>query len=419
MIKELIIKNFKLFKDETYIPLSKINLLTGINGRGKSTVLQTLLLMKQSPDHDRTTSKIIFNGNYVKLGSYKDVKNIESNENIELSFKYHDFSIKYSLKPNESDPVVADIEYIESVDYDSKFRLYLRRNEDFFLGELYENGQKNEFRAYLHDLFISSTTLIQKKLKVCETLKETLNFSKIHYVSADRIGPQLYYQEKSIKDFPSVGSLGEDTVNALFHYEDKTVGSGFIDNINRFFHVVTEDIGKTVGLQTEFWLDKLFGGAKYEIKRVEEANLLTFGISSDGTFNYYKPTNVGFGYTYILPIIVAGLIAKSGEIFIVENPEAHLHPYAQSILSKFLTLVSLNGVQVIIESHSEHILNGLRIPVYDKIIPSDDLNVLYFDRNLGEKPFIKIPIEKDGGIQDWPSDFFDQSTKDLNYLFGL
>jgi predicted ATPase len=419
MIEELIIKNFKLFKEEAHVPLSRINLLTGINGRGKSTVLQTLLLMKQSPDHDRTTNKIIFNGSCIRLGGYKDVKNIESNENIELSFKYNDFFIKYSLKPNESDPMVADIEYIESGGCDNKFRLHLQRNGDFFLGELYENDQKSEFNAYLHDLFISNTILVQKKLEVCEALKETLNFSKIHYVSADRIGPKLYYQEKSIKDFPSVGSLGEDTINALFHYENKTVGSGFIDNINRFFHVVTEDIGKTVGLQTEFWLNKLFDGAKYEIKRVEEANLLTFGISPDGTFNYYKPTNVGFGYTYILPIIVAGLIAKPGEIFIVENPEAHLHPYAQSIVSKFLTLVSLNGVQVIIESHSEHILNGLRIPVYDKIIPSEYLNILYFDRNLGEKPFIKIPIENDGGIQNWPSNFFDQSTKDLNYLFGL
>ena len=86
MIEELIIKNFKLFKEEAHVPLSRINLLTGINGRGKSTVLQTLLLMKQSPDHDRTTNKIIFNGSCIRLGGYKDVKNIESNENIELSF---------------------------------------------------------------------------------------------------------------------------------------------------------------------------------------------------------------------------------------------------------------------------------------------------------------------------------------------
>ena len=84
MIKELVIKNFKLFREETSIPLSRLNLLTGINGRGKSTVLQVFLLMKQSPDYDRTTNKIIFNGCDVNLGNYKDVKNIQSTENLSL-----------------------------------------------------------------------------------------------------------------------------------------------------------------------------------------------------------------------------------------------------------------------------------------------------------------------------------------------
>lgn len=154
MIKELIIRNFKLFKEEVTIPLSKINLLTGINGRGKSTVLQSLLLMKQSPDHDRTTNKIILNGNNVKLGGYKDIKNIESNENIEFTFKYPDFFIKYSLMPNEFDPMVADIESIESASYDNNFKLHLQKNGNHFSAEFNENSKESRFNAYLHDLFI-------------------------------------------------------------------------------------------------------------------------------------------------------------------------------------------------------------------------------------------------------------------------
>ncbi|KAA6328383.1 hypothetical protein EZS27_022714 [termite gut metagenome] len=404
MIKGIRIKNFKLFKEETNVPLSNINLLTGINGRGKSTVLQTLLLMKQSPEYDRTTNKIIFNGNDIKMGSFKDVKNIQSNENIELAFKYENFLIRYSLQPNESDPLVADITKIECDDELNLFRLELTRNENLFKIICRDHETDENFTTYLHDLFINGTILAQQRSSFCPIIKETLNFSRIHYVSADRIGPQLYYQEKSIKDFPTVGALGEDTINALFHYKDVLVGEAFIESLNKFFHIASDEIGKTVELQTEFWLDKLFDGAKYEIKRIEEANLLTFGISPDGTFNYYKPTNVGFGYSYVLPILVAGLIAKSGDIFIVENPEAHLHPYAQSVIAKFLTLVSLNNVQVIIESHSEHILNGLRVSVYDKIISSENLNVLYFDRNF-ESPFLKIAIEEDGGIKNWPPDF--------------
>lgn len=94
----------------------------------------------------------------------------------------------------------------------------------------------------------------------------------------------------------------------------------------------------------------------------------------------HKPANVGFGYTYILPIIVSGLIAQKGQILIVENPEAHLHPKAQSEIAKFLALVASCGVQIYIESHSEHILNGLRIStLIDSIdITKDDVQIFYF-----------------------------------------
>lgn len=423
MIKKLILKNFKLFKTETSIPLSNLNLLTGINGRGKSTVLQSILLMKQSPEFDRTTSKLFFNGEDVKLGSFKDVKNVstQSSENIELSFQYDKFIIKYLLNQNTNDLMVADINeidvkgLIEGADVDFK----LIKNGDFYdVRKLFQN-ENGSFTTNLYDLFINDITLAQHSENWdCEAVKSTINFSKVHYVSADRVGPKLFYKEKSLKEFPTVGALGEDTVNVLYHSKETPVDAAFVDNISRLFHVATEDLGRTVDLQAQFWLSKIFDGAKYEIKPVEEANLLTFGISPDGTFNYYKPTNTGYGFSYVLPIIIEGLIAKPGEILIVENPEAHLHPHAQSILAKFLTLVSLKNVQVIIESHSEHILNGLRIPVYDNVIPKEHLNVLYFDRNL-ENYFLQIDIGDKGKISNWPPDFFDQSTKDLNYLFGI
>jgi predicted ATPase len=127
---------------------------------------------------------------------------------------------------------------------------------------------------------------------------------------------------------------------------------------------------------------------------------------------------VGFGYSYILPIVVSGLIAKEGEILIVENPEAHLHPKAQSRLAKFLAKVSSCGVQVFIESHSDHILNALRIAVLDDIITHEDLSILYFQQNP-EQPVVQIPVQPNGGIEEWPEGFFDQMDKDFARLFGM
>lgn len=88
MLSEIKLKNFKCFKDYTGIPVNKINLFTGVNGGGKSTALQALLLMRQSPEIRKTTHQIFFNGSCVELGSFKDVKNSSVSQNEPLEFIY-------------------------------------------------------------------------------------------------------------------------------------------------------------------------------------------------------------------------------------------------------------------------------------------------------------------------------------------
>jgi predicted ATPase len=116
-------------------------------------------------------------------------------------------------------------------------------------------------------------------------------------------------------------------------------------------------------------------------------------------------------------ILVAGLVARPGEILIVENPEAHLHPLAQSRMGEFLARVSQAGVQVFVESHSEHILNAFRLAVKDKWIENEALSVLYFRRHEVD-PILRIMVDSDGRIEDWPKDFFDQRTREFLKLFG-
>lgn len=421
MLNKLTLQNFKLFKDKTEFPLSKINLLTGVNGRGKSSVLQPFLLLMQSPGHDRNTDNIQFNGNCVNLGYFVDVKNIENTVKEPLIFLFNfssqllNYYIEYTIIHSPDENLIGQIVLIKiGGEISGQTFLYeiIQSGNEFDLIDKIANTS-TKFSA-LFDLFIPS----QYQTDVTRAIYNTLPFLKIHYISADRIGPKLFYTSQSQKKFDSTGSLGENTISTLFHCRNNQVESSFIDYIGVFYNVVPAELETTVEGQTNFWLDKIFNGAKYEIKEVVDTNLLTFFVSPDGSFNYHKPTNVGYGFSYILPILVSGLISKPGEIMIIENPEAHLHPYAQSIIAKFLTLVALKGVQVIIESHSEHILNGLRISVFEDVISSEDLNVLYFDRD-GQDPFIKIEMNDDGGIRNWPKDFFDQSTNDLNYLLGL
>lgn len=420
MLTKLILKNFKLFKDQTEVPLARINLFTGVNGRGKSTVLQSFLLLMQSTQHDRTTENIHFNGSCVNLGFFEDVKNIQNGPStpVSLGFIFSSevihYGIDYTIIYEPEDQLIGKISNIMvNGDYEGRPFQYaiIQEGDSMLFSDI--KGNKIHFPS-IYDLFIPS----QFQDEILCSIYNSLSFLKVHYISADRIGPKLYYTSVSQKKFNSTGATGENTVSTLFHSRDLIVDANFIDNISAFFNVVTEELDKTVAGQTNFWLDKIFYGAKYEIKEVVETNLLKFQISPDGNFDFHKPTNVGYGFSYILPIIVSGLISKPGEMMIIENPEAHLHPYAQSVIAKFLTLVSLKDVQVIVESHSEHILNGLRIPVFEGIIKKEDLNVLYFDRSE-QSQFSVIELDTEGGIRNWPKDFFDQSTKDFNHLLGL
>ena len=390
------------------MPIGKINLFTGINGRGKSTTLQSLLLMRQSPEHSRTTDQIIFNGNCVELGNFDDVRNsdIPRTEPIELTFSFFSSGniavLKYILKENIVDDMVAQIEEVQiegSVNNDEYHIGIFPKTSQHFLA--YKN---EDYPLYWRDLMFER---MEEYGEPFSYINQVVNFANIHYISADRIGPRDFYMKQSFTEFPNVGRRGEYTANML----SKKGG----DVVNEKLCLASGSTN-TVLDQTEAWISKIFDGGKIKVG-TPDASIVVLSMNSEDSSKTYKPINVGFGYSYALPIIVSGLIAQTGEIIIVENPEAHLHPYAQSQLIKFLTRISTIGVQVFIESHSDHILNGLRISVLEKTVLKDDINILYFHRNA--ERFSKILVSEDGSIDNWPDGFFDQMNIDFSRLFGV
>ncbi|MBD2040118.1 AAA family ATPase [Microcoleus sp. FACHB-672] len=426
MLTKIELKNFKCFKDKIQFPLTQINLLTGINGRGKSTLLQALLLMRQSIEHREVTTQIVLNGSCVRLGNFVDVRNssISRDEPIVLKYYFHEIvhpnkvihkGMEYLLRPNSDDDMVAEISQINLC---NKFNLdnsvttvqrkYLKKDNTNEYSTT-ENESKRLRDCSLNNLIPndSSPTLIEDEEFYLNSLDESFNFSHMHYISADRIGPQEFYFKSTLKNFPNVGAKGEFTVNLLYTKRNNLVND----------MLCLKEDAKTLSNQTEEWLSYVFEGAKVQISE-SRSNILELLFNTNALKERYKPANVGFGYHCILPIIVSGLIARKGEILIVENPEAHLHPKAQSRLTHFLAKVSSCGVQVFIESHSDHILNALRIAVLDKIIDHENLNILYLQLN-SEQQVVQIPVQPNGGIEEWPKGFFDQMDKDFERLFGI
>jgi predicted ATPase len=365
MIQTISVKNFKIFKNKTTFPLSKLNLLTGINGRGKSSFLQSLLLIHQSYQYNTDLKKIILNGGSVTLGTFNDLRNhgVSQSEPIHLAYE------------------------IETKDANLKtISLVLKSDEE---DEMIANAQVTGGDLAAH-------------------------FERMHYIAADRNGPQELYFKSTLPNFLTVGKKGEYVGNVLLQ---KKTYSEIDDSL-----VLERKEDSNLGVQVGVWLSAILDTENVivDIEHLGGSVIVLNFLFKNDLNNKLKPENVGFGYSYILPIVVAGLIAKPGEILIVENPEAHLHPKAQNRLTKFLARVAACGVQVFVESHSEHILNGLRIATLqdDINIQHDEVNVLYFQDNA-KQPFVQLPILKNGKIADWPDGFFDQQEQDLANIFKL
>ena len=142
-------------------------------------------------------------------------------------------------------------------------------------------------------------------------------------------------------------------------------------------------------------------------------------ISNSGATGFHRPKNVGFGLTQVLPIIVAALAAQQGDLLLIENPEVHLHPAGQALMGEFLAEVANGGVQVFVESHSDHVLNGIRRAVKKNILSADRVSLHFFSPRGSETAQVISPtIGSDGTIDHWPSGFFDQFDKDMNYFAG-
>jgi predicted ATPase len=167
------------------------------------------------------------------------------------------------------------------------------------------------------------------------------------------------------------------------------------------------------------WLDYIMNGGSVKLPDNESPVLsLKFGITNATNTRNFTSYNVGFGFSYILSIVITALIAKKDSIVIIENPEAHLHGQAQSRLTELLSKLASRGVQLFIETHSEHIINGFRKEMLKDncSLSNTETSIYFFDQDFSAK---KLEIRANGKIPNWPDGFFDQEASDLAEIMRL
>lgn len=368
MIDFINIKNFKTLLDASF-PLGALNLFSGLNGMGKSTLVQSLLLLRQS--HERNvlmTKGLLLNGDYVEIGTGKDALSSFS-ENEEIIF-----TIKWS-----------ELTEVSRFEFD-----------------------------YKHD-----SDLMPLHKAECHGSIDSLSLfnSNFQYLSADRLGPQSHHQlsDFHIRDLKSLGYHGEYTVHFI-----AVNGSKDLD-IPELLH--EKAVSNTLLANIEAWMSDITPGLKIKAVAQPQFNSASLSYSFNQgkeTTEEFKPQNVGFGLSYVLPVVTSILSASKGDLLIIENPESHLHPAGQSIMGRLCAIAAKNGVQLIVESHSDHFLNGIRVAVKQKLLEADSVKVFFLQRDIHSQihasEVLYPTIDAEGRIDCWPEGFFDEWDRQLDQL---
>jgi predicted ATPase len=381
MIKSIELKNFKSIKAK-YFPLRNLNVLLGLNGQCKSSFIQSLLILRQSADSLKR-GVLQLNGNEFSIGTTKDALYQYSGKNESLSIE---------LAFDDKEPYLMNFDYTIGSDVFNQ----INRETD-----LYGEG-KDKLDS-----------------------KQPLFANNFQYLNANRIEPQSIHKKSytSVVTLNNIGSLGQYTVDYL-----ETKGDEDIEFDNCIHHKTissrnnqgVELKDKRLKNQVNLWMSEIS----------PDVNIRTTSVSSDivkleyefeqptyGKTMVFKPENVGFGISYSLHVVVALLKAKSGDLLIIENPESHIHPKGQAQLGNLIALVAQNDVQVIIETHSDHILNGIRVAVKENPVLKDRTGFFYFEKLVTDleqySQITNIEVDKNGELSEYPANLLAEWSNQL------
>jgi predicted ATPase len=372
MLKKLQIQNFKCFLNQE-IEFGKITMLAGANGVGKSTVIQSLLLIHRAFEADMEGKEIIVNDKqktFLELGNTKEILNTNAEKNPDGDF------LRFRCIDENSKSVEITLRIASNQ--------LLNLDKDFLLGEHLLPFQNKALLSFL-------------------------------YLNAERLGPRNVQEAKELGALnTTVGYQGELTGYAISQYSKS---SGKISENKRFIDNLKE---ATIELQIKAWMNYLIPDIEIEVKTYDEINQVRIGLRKKSAETaFLHPNNIGFGISYVLPIVVAGLIADEGSMLIVENPEAHLHPSGQSRIGQFLAKMAGAGVQVVVETHSEHVVNGIRLASLKEWLNYKDVVVNFFSQEKGEVKVEKIELNELSDLKRWPVGFFDQAQRDVLEIMQL
>ena len=376
MLTRLDLRLFKCF-ELLKLPLAPLTLLSGPNSSGKSSVLQTLVLLHQTTREHEWSTRLALNGAALRLGTVVDVVDeVNGRTEVEIGVATEDSACCWTFEGGRRDMSMR----VRRVSLDG------RTSDD-----------PEALRHLLPPMDDGRVAPLADLLR------------GLTYVTAERVGPQEAYPLEDPFDADLVGAKGEHTVSVLHWGRHEPVPPG----------LVLPDAPPTRLRQVEARMRTLFPGCNVDLQQVPQTNAVTLGFRTSDDTGFHRPMHTGFGLTQVLPIVVAALSASAGGVMLIENPEVHLHPAGQALIGQFLADVARAGVQVLVETHSDHVLNGIRRAVRTGRLAPEQVAIHFFRPRSDDGAQVHSPIlDAAGNIDVWPEGFFDQFDRDMNYFAG-
>lgn len=428
MLTHLHLKNFKSWKDTGDIALRPITAIFGANSSGKSALIQSLLMLKQTAEASDRNLTFHFGGPNapVDLGDFESMAHQHDvSEPVELSLGWERVKpldiadadqpvasskrMAFSVRAGRANDSSVELEQMHYRLGDAEFGMRRRPEPTRF--NLYNSGSEFGFElnhrypmiaglsrpikcyGFPDDarLFYRNATFLQD---LTFALEERL--SCVHYLGPLRAQPQREYRWSGARP-TDVGRAGELAVDAVLG-SHRTNGHG--SNSPSMFELALEqqvsDLFVELGLLHKFRVEQIGDSPLYQVK-----------VKQSETSPEALITDVGFGVSQILPVLVLCFYAPKGSTVILEQPEIHLHPAVQSALADVLIAArQRRKVQIIVESHSEHLLRRLQRRIAEEQLPESDLGAYFCENDGAESKLTTLELNPYGSITNWPNDFF-------------
>lgn len=425
------------------LSFGKLTGIFGANSSGKTSIINLILLLKQSVESPDRKQILNFGGekDYIQMGSYRDIIHGHNGDSsFDVSIGFHDDQPLKIINPEKRQEVLFEdknLKFSTSIMQTKTNRLFVNEMAYTFAGnQFYMKKQEKDKYEYAlsaksdnkRKIFFKRTmgrgwplpepvkfygfpdqvrTYYQNAGFLFDMqLKLEMNLSNIYYLGPLREHPQRQYTWIGTQP-NDMGRKGERYVDAIL----ASRGRGYKDKI------LLKKGMKKLSLEeyVAWWLKEINVIHSFTVEELKAgSNMYQVKVRKNEKSTPVLITDVGFGVSQILPIITLCYYAPENSTVIIEQPEIHLHPSVQSYLADiFIDAIKKRNIQLIIESHSEHLLRRLQLRIAENKIKHDDTKLYFCSMNEDHSELAPIEMEACGLIKNWPKDFFGNEYKDI------